>query len=378
MEPSVDLEVVGIVNHQAAAVGGEPPPLDFDPAHIEASALSQEAAGYDRVLIANTTTMPDSFAIGSYLAGKTSRLGFMLAHRPGVNAPTMAARTLGTMDRLSHGRAAVHIIAGADDREVQADGSFNTKTERYHIAAEYVDVMRKVWASPEPFDFEGEFYTVKGAFASIRPTGGAIPVYWGGTSDLAIDLAGRCADVYAMGGDTLAGAGELAAKALAAARKYGRDVSVLMTIVIIIAPTEAAAWDRANRLLEDVQRGIEQGRRGIASAKEDLNARPAAGAFQRLLDRTKEGDRLDTCLWTGLNKAYRGRGNNSVLVGDVEQVAEALMAYRQLGVTRFLLRGPNQDQDGPLIGRDLIPLLKRKIADQARAPALDTVAAGRF
>jgi alkanesulfonate monooxygenase len=366
----MDLEIVGLVNHQASAVGGAPAPLDFDPAFIEASALSQEAAGYDRVLIANATTMPDSFAIASYLAGKTSKLGFMLAHRPGVNAPTMAARTLATLDRLSQGRTAVHVIAGADDREVQADGSFNTKEERYHNAAEYAQIMRKVWSSTEPFDFDGEFYKLRGAFASIRPKGGAIPIYWGGTTDLALETAGQCADVYAMGGDTLAGAGELATKALAAAARHGRDIHVLMTIVIICEPTEGQAWDRANRLLEDVYKRIGQGDRGIANPKEDPDAKPASGGFQRLLERSKEGDRLDTCLWTGLNKAYRGRGNNSVLVGDPEQVAAAVMAYRELGVTRFLLRGPDQGNDAATIGRDLIPLIRRKVAEQARAPVL--------
>lgn len=367
VEGCMDLEVVGLVHHQAAAVGGAPPALDFDPEHIRESALSQEAAGYDRVLIANAASTPDSFPIGAYLSHVTSKLGFMLAHRPGFIAPTMAARMLATLDRLSAGRAAVHIIAGADDREVQADGAFNTKEERYLRAGEYVDVMRRVWSSPEPFDYDGEFYKFRGAFASVRPGGGALPVYWGGTSDLAIDLAGRWCDVYALGGDTLAGAGELSSKALAAAKKYGRDISVLMTIVIIIGETEAAAWERADTLLKDVMARIAQGDRGAVAAHVKDGERPAAGAFQRMLDRTKEGDRLDKCLWTGLNKAYQGRGNNSVLVGTAEQVADSLMDYRKLGITRFLLRGPAQKEDAVIIGRDLIPLLRQKIAHEEKA-----------
>jgi alkanesulfonate monooxygenase len=355
-----DFEIVGLVNHRQAAVGAAPSALDFDPDYIRTSALSQEAAGYDRVLIANAATMPESFAIGSYLSSVTTDLGFMMAHRPGFVPPTMAARHLATIDRLSEGRAAVHIIVGADDREVQADGAFNTKDQRYHIAAEYVEVMRKMWSATEPFDFDGEFYTFKNAFALVRPKDGAIPVYWGGTSDLALDLAGKCADVYALGGDTFAGAGELAGKALAAAERHGRDLKVLMTMVVIVGETEEAAWERANTLYENV---VAQGTPGIMAAHEKEGDAPAAGAFQRMLQRAQEGERLDRCLWTGLNKAFKGRGNNSVLVGTVDQIVDSLMEYRRLGITRFLLRGPDQDNDADVIGNKLVPAFRQKVAE---------------
>ena len=89
-----DFEIVGLVNHRQAAVGAAPSDLDFDPDYIRTSALSQEAAGYDRVLIANAATMPESFAIGSYLSSVTTDLGFMMAHRPGFVPPTMALMTV--------------------------------------------------------------------------------------------------------------------------------------------------------------------------------------------------------------------------------------------------------------------------------------------
>jgi alkanesulfonate monooxygenase len=361
-----DLEIVGIVNHRGAA--GEGADLDFDPEQIRQSALSQEAAGYDRVLIANSVVMPESFSIGAYLTGVTDRLGFMLAHRPGPVMPTAAARNLATLDRLSQGRAAVHIIAGADDREVQADGAFNTKEERYHLAAEYVEVMRRMWSSPEPFDFDGEFYKFRGAFASVRPTGGAVPVYWGGTSQLALDLAGKIADVYATGGDTFAGAGDLSGRVHAAAVRHGREIKVLMTMVILLAETEDAAWDRAELLYQKVAAQTEAGARGITMGKhDDADEKPAAGAFQRMLAQSKQGNRLDRCLWTGLNKAYKGRGNNSVLVGTPQQVAESLMEYRRLGITRFLLRSPDQLRDAAIIGGELVPELKAMIVAQEHA-----------
>ncbi len=365
-----DLDIVGIVNHRAGGVGEAPSAKDFDPEFIRDAALAQEEAGYNRVLIANAATMPESFANGAYLAGQTSKLGFMMAHRPGPVMPTYAARHLATLDRLSNGRSSVHIIAGADDREVQADGSFTTKEERYHIAAEYVEVMRKMWSSEEPFDWDGEHYKFRGAHAMIRPEGGNMTVNWGGTSDLALDLCGKVADIYAQGGDTFDGAGALSEKAHAAAKKYGRDIKVLMTMVIICAETEDAAWDRATGLYQRVTEQVEQGSRGIVMGKHDKDdEKAAAGAFQRMLAQSKQGDRLDRCLWTGLNKAYKGRGNNSVLVGTPTQIADSLMEYRRRGITRFLLRGPDQINDAAMIGKELVPELKSMIAEQEAAEA---------
>ncbi|MBT0668258.1 LLM class flavin-dependent oxidoreductase [Novosphingobium profundi] len=355
-----DLEIVGIVNHRPGSVATGPQGADFDPAYIRQAALSQEAAGYDRVLIANAAVMPESFATAAHLSGVTSKLGFMMAHRPGPVQPTYAARHLATLDRLSEGRAAVHIIAGADDREVQADGAFNTKEERYRIAAEYVEVMRRVWASEQPFDFDGEYYRYRDAFAMVRPAGGAMPVYWGGTSDLALDLCGKVADVYALGGDTFAGAGALARKAHEAAARHGREIKVLMTMVILLGETEDAAWARAGKLYEQVTARSDG---AITMGKHDKDEdKAAAGAFQRMLAQSKEGERLDRCLWTGLNKAFKGRGNNSVLVGTPQQVADSLMEYRRQGITRFLLRSPDQDADAAYIGGELVPELKAQMA----------------
>lgn len=133
-------------------------------------------------------------------------------------------------------------------------------------------------------------------------------------------------------------------------------------MVIILGETQEAAHARAAALYDRVMAQVRGGARGIMAAHEKDGDKAAAGAFQRMAEQAKEGDWLDRCLWTGLNKAYAGRGNNSVLVGTVEQVADSLMEYRRLGITRFLLRGPDQLHDAALIGGKLVPLLRQKIA----------------
>ncbi|MBL8629468.1 MAG: LLM class flavin-dependent oxidoreductase, partial [Rhodospirillaceae bacterium] len=111
----MSLEIVGLVNHNGGSMLNPKPVSEFDPAAILQYAKVQEEAGFDRVLIANSAVLPDSLGIANFVAANTQKLKLMIAHRPGFIAPTMAARMFATVDRLSNGRASVHIIAGAND-----------------------------------------------------------------------------------------------------------------------------------------------------------------------------------------------------------------------------------------------------------------------
>ena len=107
--------------------------------------------------------------MAQYAAHHTERLGFLIAHRPGFVAPTLAARKIATFDHLTEGRIAIHIIAGASDAEQEGDGDFAPKEERYRRAAEYIEVMKLAWTAPKRFDFSGDFYKVRGAKSDIQP-----------------------------------------------------------------------------------------------------------------------------------------------------------------------------------------------------------------
>lgn len=364
------MQIIGLIAHNKSSLQKPVGPGEFDVNAIRQFARTHDDAGFDRVLIANTSSMPDSFPIGTYVASVTSNLGLMLAHRPGFIAPTMAARMLSTIDRISGGRAAVHIIPGASDLELQADGDFLTKDERLHRAAEYVDVMRRTWRSSEPFDYDGQFYKLRGAHAAVRPEAGRIPVFWGGESDLAIELAGRWCDIYAVLSDTIAGAGELADRAHAAAAKAGRQIDVLMTMGIILGDTEDEAWEKAATQL---QRTIDAMPKVPDASTSSLDKQwQTSNALARIAKRAEEAERHDKCLWTGINRVMKGRGNHNALVGTPDQVAESLLDYYRRGISHFLLRGFDVLPDAERIGRELIPILRREaslIDEQRLEPA---------
>lgn len=130
-------------------------------AHVEAAAKTHEAAGFDRVLVAFHSNSPDSILLSQHIAATTEHLGLMVAHRPGFTAPTLAARQFATLDHISRGRAAVHIITGGSNIELQADGDHTTKAERYARTHEYIEILRQEWCSHSPFDYQGQFYRLR-------------------------------------------------------------------------------------------------------------------------------------------------------------------------------------------------------------------------
>src|SRR5205814_961441 len=168
------------------------------------AARSHERAGFDRVLIGYFSDAPDGFLVGAHAASVTERLSFLLAHRPGFVAPPVAARKLATLDQLSDGRLAVHIIAGGSDADQAKDGDWTDHEARYRRAAEYLSLLRRTWTDPAPFDHAGEFYRTRGTYSEIRCRPPPhIPIYGGGGSDAAIRALAPHVDVFMLWGEPL-------------------------------------------------------------------------------------------------------------------------------------------------------------------------------
>jgi alkanesulfonate monooxygenase len=266
----------------------------------------------------------------------------------------LAARQLATLDQLSEGRVAVHIITGGADAEMARDGDRSTKTERYARTDEYLTVLRQEWTADKPFDHSGRFYNVRQGYSAVKPSN--LPVFFGGASDEAIDVAGRHADVYAHWGETLAQVTELVGRVRASAARYGRKPGFSMSLRPIIAGTEEAAWKRADEVVERV-RAIRE-----ASGAATSGHAPVNSGSQRLLQTAAQGYRVDKRLWTGLAAVGGAQGNSTGLVGTPEQVADALLDYYDVGVDHFLIRGFEPLADAITYGRDLLPLVHELVA----------------
>ena len=332
------------------------PPFDADV--IAETARIHERAGFDRVLIGYFSDAPDGFLVGAHAAAVTERLGFLLAHRPGFVAPPVAARKLATLDQLSQGRLAVHIITGGSDTEQAKDGDWLDHEARYRRSGEYVSLLRRTWTEPAPFDHQGEFYRTHGTYSEIRcwqqPH---IPIYGGGGSGAAICALAPHVDVYMLWGEPLKDTALFMDRVRREAALSGRNPTFSLSTRPILAATEGEAWDRARTILDRVLIN-----RGGAPAPRRQNI-----GSQRLLQAAAEAEVHDTCLWTPLAPATGAQGNSTALVGTPETVAKALLEYYKLGSTSLLIRGYDPRPDTVQYGEELIPRLRALVADHDAA-----------
>ena len=330
----MSVDFIGMIQSQKQSEIHPPDPngpvIDRD--YVRAFAQAHEQAGFDRILVPHHSTGPSATLTISYAAALTERIHFMLAHRPGFTNPTLAARQIATLDQFTGGRLGVHFISGGSDSEQRRDGDY--------------------------LDHEGTFYRFEQGFSEVKPAQKPhVPIYFGGASDVAVEVAGKHADVYALWGESLDQVRDLTTRVRAEAAKHGRSIRFSVSFRPILAETEDAAWARAENILERtralrVQQGYSRG-----------GPQQSEGA-RRLLAAAEQGERVDKRLWTAIAKETGGRSNSTSLVGTPEQVADALLDYYDLGVTTFLIRGFDPLEDVVDYGRTLIPRVRELVAQR--------------
>ena len=326
--------MIGVTREAAATAGatlsvfggginpGAEVPAGVDGDYILEFARVHEESGFDMVLTGYSSSTPDGFEVAGYAAAHTTRLGYLIAHRPGFVAPTLAARKAATLDQLTGGRIALHLISGGSDVEQERDGDFLDHDGRYRRTDEYMDLLRRTWILPEPFDFEGEFYRLKGANSHVRcyqrPH---LPLFFGGASDIALEVGSRRADVFALWGEPRASIRERIADIRQGAMNYGRDIRFSLSVRPILGDTEEQAWQRAGAILARVQEAT----RGSIGPGE--SARPQSVGSRRLLDFAAQGNIHDERLWMPIAAASGAAGSTTCLVGTAEQVTESMLSY---------------------------------------------------
>lgn len=360
------VEFIGMIGtqHVSEIHPASGPPIDPDV--VRRFVGAHEDAGFDKVLIGHSASTADGLQVAAFGAAHSERLGFLVAHRPGFTAPTLAARSFATLDQFSGGRVAVHVISGGSDADQRRDGDHLDKEARYRRTDEYLDVLTRTWTATEPFDQHGEFYDVEDVHATARPVQQPrIPVYFGGSSDAAYRVGGKHADVYALWGEPLAETAEQIASVHEAARDAGRRTPPRISVSFrpILGPTEEQAWERAHAILDRI---VSAGG-GAGSFTGRMSHRrghqpPTNAGSQRLLAAAERGELHDRCLWTPTAAATSAAGNSTALVGTPETVAAALLDYVDIGVTTLLIRGYDPLDDAVAYGRDLIPLVHAELA----------------
>ena len=362
------VELIGLIATQEASEthdsGG--PLVDRD--YVRRFAKAHEDSDFDRVLIGYSSASPDNLQVAAYAAAHTERLQYLVAHRPGVVQPTVAARAFATLDQFSHGRIALHTITGGFDAEQRRDGDFLRKADRYARTREYLQILKRAWTEEQPFSHDGRFYRFDDYVSHVKPhQRPRIPLYFGGSSDEAYAVGAAEADVYALFAQPLADIAEEIERIRDAADAAGRDEPPRISVSFrpILGATDEEAWERAHRILDQTK---ERGGTGIKGWR-GFGKGPASVGSQRQLDAAARGERHDRALWTSLAAATGALGNSTALVGTAETVAAALLDYVDLGVSTLLIRGYDPFDDAVDYGRELIPRVRAGVAEREQVAA---------
>ena len=333
----------------------------FDKDYTIRLAKAHEESGWDRVLTAYGSGMPDPALAATVIAEHTEHLQILLAHRPNLSIPTYAAKTFATLDQISGGRLTVHFITGGSDHEQRREGDFFGKDERYGRTREYIQIVKRIWTTHDPFDHDGTHYRFADFVSDVFPVQQPRPrVSFGGSSDAAYEVGASEADIYCLWGEPLADTAQQIDRIKAECAAAGRTDLPTIQVAFrpIIGPTERKAWEKAEAVVDH----ITSRRRGGSTMLRRSSGGPENTGSQRLLAIADRGDRFDRALYTATAKATGGAGNSNALVGTPETVAAALLDYYDLGAAILSARGYDTLDDAIQFGRQVIPLVREEVA----------------
>jgi alkanesulfonate monooxygenase len=340
----------GIVARRHADRGqadSAPRPPDID--YLAQIARAAEHLGFRGVLTPTGTYCEDAWITTAALLRETRALRYLVAFRPGSISPTLAAQQASTYQRVSGGRLMLNVVTGGDAIEQQRFGDWADHDDRYARTDEFLTVLRGTW-EPGEFDFTGEHYRVAAA-ETLAPPDPTPPIYFGGSSDAALPVAARHADVYLTWGEPPAQVAEKIGRVRKLTDELDRDIRFGIRLHVIARDTAEQAWAHAAAMLEALDPAE------VARAQEILRTSGSVGQQRMLALHGGSTDDLEISpnLWAGIGLVRGGAG--TALVGSHEQVAERIAEYHELGISEFVLSGYPHLEEAYQVGEGVLPLL---------------------
>jgi alkanesulfonate monooxygenase len=321
-------------------------------AYLGQIARTAEQLGFVGALTPTGAWCEDAWLATAMLTEVTERLKFLVAFRPGLLSPTLAAQMASTFQRLSGGRLLLNVVTGGESAEQRAFGDFLDKDARYARCDEFLEVVRELWRG-QTVTRRGRHVQVEQARLARLPDP-VPPVYFGGSSPAALPVAVRHSDVYLTWGEPPAQVAEKLDRVRALAAESGRELRFGIRLHVIARDTAEEAWAQAGRLL----RGISEA--DIAAVQAGLRRSESEGQ-RRMLDLhggSRDGLTVAPNLWAGVGLVRGGAG--TALVGSHAEVADRIAEYHALGIDEFILSGHPHVEEAYWFGEGVMPILARR------------------
>ena len=342
---------------------------DFD--YVKQVAIAVDTLGYDGVLIPTGRSCEDPFVVASSLIGVTQKLKFLVALRPGLLQPALAARIASTLDRFSNGRVAFNLVAGGDKDELEGDGLFQDSDERYETASEFVDLWKEILeASYEKklVNFDGKYYKTKNAKLLYPPVQRPHPaLFFGGSSQKAHELAAQKVDLYITWGETPKAVKAKIEDVKEKALKYGRTLKFGIRLHVIVRDTEEEAWSAAEKLISKLDDETIEQHHKVLEKRESIGQKRMTDLTKGGKARTREELEISPNLWAGIGLAREGCA--TALVGSPEIIVERITEYANMGVDTFVFSGYPHLEEAYKFAELVFPLLPNRVKNKLSAIA---------
>ncbi len=319
--------------------------------------------GYGGVFLPSAIGCEEAWVTAAALLPATERLRFLVAIRPGVILPSIAARMSASLDRISEGRLLVHVVTGAGKDHLAAEGVFVRHDSRYELTEEFLTIWRGLMRG-ETVDFTGRHLSIReGRIWPLPVQQPYPPLYFAGSSAPAIEVAARHADVYLSWGEPPHMVREKIDAVRRSASAIGRTVKFGLRLHVVVRSTEEAAWAAAEDLLRYVT--DEQ----IASVQANLTKNNSEGQrrMQQLHRGRRTGLEVSPNLWAGIGLVRPGAG--TALVGSPKIVAERLKEYADLGIENFILSGYPHLEEAYRFAELVFPLIPNLTVPEVKVRA---------
>ncbi|WP_304350314.1 FMNH2-dependent alkanesulfonate monooxygenase [Comamonas testosteroni] len=334
--------------------------------YVKQVAVAADSLGYEGVLIPTGRSCEDPWVVASSLLPVTKRLKFLVAVRPGLHQPSLAARMAASFDRLSGGRLLINLVTGGDQAELEGDGVFLDHATRYEQSAEFIEIWREILARShegKSLDFEGRHLQVKGAKLLFPPLQKPYPpVYFGGSSPAAHELAAEQVDAYLTWGEPPAEVAKKIADVREKAERRGRKVKFGIRLHVIVRETDEEAWADAERLISRLKdETVVQAQAAFARMDSEGQRRMAqlhAGGTKR----SRKDLEISPNLWAGVGLVRGGAG--TALVGSAQAVADRIKEYADLGIDTFVLSGYPHLEEAYRFAELVFPLLPVNVQEK--------------
>ena len=339
------------------------------PDYLAQVARAADRLGYEALLTPCGTQCEDAWLATASLIPLTERVKFLVAFRPGLLSPTLAAQMASTYQRMSGGRLLINIVTGAEAHELARFGDHLDKDTRYARTGEFLRVMKGAWGA-EPYTWAGEHYDV--VEATTRAVPDPVPeIYFGGASPAAEAVAAEHVDVYLTWGEPPDAVAERLDRMRAKAAEHGRTLRFGIRFHVIARDTADAAWAEADRLLAGMSA------EAIAAAQADFAATQSEG--QRRMAELHGGDptrlEIHPNVWAGIGLVRGGAG--TAIVGSFADVADRIAEYHALGLDEFILSGYPHLEEAYWFGEGVLPILRERGLVDVPGPATDVISTFR-